>query len=163
PFAVQPVVAVPLSEIITISRHIEARSITSFMNVAPLRDLRDANTPPPRASDSRGRSSQRFAMDVLATCDGERRRITASGQDIYAVSAPLAVEACMRIIERPPSQGGTFAAGELFEAAGFLAALGPAVVIVAESAECGLGSFQAHHEPTPGNPVLRVQEQELLP
>ncbi len=120
PFGEQPVVAVPLSEIITISRHIEARSVMSFMNAAPLSDLRDAKTPPPKPVDSSGRSAQRFMMDVIATCDAGRRRMTATGQDIYAVSAPLAVEACMRVVSDPPRSGGTFAAGEMFEPRSFL-------------------------------------------
>ena len=132
PFGEQPVVAVPVSEIVTISRHIRAASVQSFMNIAPLDDLRNASTPPPEAVDSSGRSSQRFVMDVAATCDGGRRRTTATGRDIYAVSAPLAVEACMRIVSDPPSRGGTFAAGEIFDATSFLSALSPAI----EWAQC---------------------------
>jgi short subunit dehydrogenase-like uncharacterized protein len=127
PFGIQSVVPVPLSEIITISRHIAARGVASFMNVAPLKDLGDAATPPPKAIDSSGRSSQRFVMETVATCDGERRSIAASGQDIYAVSAPLAVEACIRIVSSPPKAGGTFAPGEIFDPAAFLESLRPAI------------------------------------
>jgi hypothetical protein len=61
-------------------------------------------------------------MEVIATGDGASRRIAAFGTDIYAVSAPLVVEACMRIL-RGPAKGGTFAPAELFDALDFLAAL----------------------------------------
>ena len=127
PFGEQEMVAVPLSEIIAISRHSGARTIASYMNAPPLRDLRDAATPAPAAIDASGRSAQRFAMEVAATCDGRRRRMTATGQDIYAVTAPLAVEACLRVVSNPPSRGGTFAAGEIFDAANVLAAMRPAI------------------------------------
>jgi len=59
---------------------------------------------------------------VVASGDGTSRRIAAFGNDIYAVSAPLVVEACMRVLQRPV-KGGTFAPAELFDAEDFLAAL----------------------------------------
>jgi len=123
PFGVQEVVAVPLSEIVTIHRHIAVRNVCSYMNAAPLRDLEDPRTPPPAASDASGRSSQRFVMDVLAVSGGRQSRIAATGRDIYAVTAPIVVEACVRVLEDPPATGGAYAPAELFGAGGFLAAL----------------------------------------
>jgi short subunit dehydrogenase-like uncharacterized protein len=120
PFGDLAVTAVPLSEIVTISRHIAAKRIESFMNEAPLQDLKRTDTPPPAPVN--GKSSQTFVMEVIATGDGASRRIAAFGTDIYAVSAPLVVEACMRIL-RGPAKGGTFAPAELFDALDFLAAL----------------------------------------
>ncbi len=123
PFGDLPVARVPLSEIITISKHIPAQRIESYMNEAPLQDLGKADTPPPVASDLSGRSSQAFAMDVLAKGDGLSKRIAAFGRDIYAVSGPLVVEACMRVLSDPPRKGGAYAPAELFAPAEFLAAL----------------------------------------
>ncbi|HEY2590888.1 MAG TPA: saccharopine dehydrogenase NADP-binding domain-containing protein [Steroidobacteraceae bacterium] len=125
PFGMQTVVAVPLSEIVTIHRHIAARDVCSYMNLAPLRDLEDPRTPPPTASDSTGRSSQRFVMDVHASSGNRRTRIAAAGHDIYAVTAPIVVEACVRVLADPPAKGGAFAAAQLFDANDFLAALAP--------------------------------------
>jgi len=125
PFGTQQVVAVPLSEIVTIHRHIAARHVRSFMSSAPLRDLEDPRTPPPTASDPSGRSSQRFLMDVHAVSDGRRTRVSAAGRDIYAITAPLVVEACARVLENPPAAGGAYAPAELFDADEFLAALAP--------------------------------------
>jgi short subunit dehydrogenase-like uncharacterized protein len=125
PFGLQEVTAVPLSEIVTIGRHIAARNVCSYMNSAPLRDLSDARTPPPTASEPGGQSSQRFVMDVQAVWDDRRSRITVSGQDIYGITAPIVVEACLRVLEDPPATGGAFAPGELYAASCFLAALAP--------------------------------------
>ena len=134
PFGDLPVARVPLSEIITISRHLPAGRIESFMNEAPLDDLRRYETPPPTAVTSNGRSNQQFVMDVYASGGGLQRRITASGHDIYAVSAPLVVEACLRIVADGPRHGGAFAPAELFEPRSFLAAL-DADIRVAPGAE----------------------------
>lgn len=62
-------------------------------------------------------------MDVVASGDGTSRRIAAFGTDIYAVSAPLVVEAGMRVLSQQRAKGATFAPAELFDAASFLAAL----------------------------------------
>jgi hypothetical protein len=123
PFGDLAVTGVPLSEIITISRHIPANRIESFMNEAPLGDLSRADTPPPKSVETSGKSTQNFVMDAIASGDGISRRIAAFGRDIYAVSAPLVVEACMRVMSQSPAQGGTFAPAELFDPQDFLAAL----------------------------------------
>lgn len=130
PFGVQEVTAVPLSEIVTIHRHIRARNVCSYMNLAPLRELEDSRTPPPTASDPSGRSSQRFVMDVQAASVSGRTRIAATGYDIYAVTAPIVVEACARVLRGPPATGGAYAPAELFDANGFLAALASHLEIV---------------------------------
>lgn len=123
PFGDQPVTGVPLSEIITISRHIAARRIESFMNEAPLQDLSSADTPPPTSVEASGRSTQRFVMDVTASGDGDTKRMAAFGCDIYAVTAPLVVESCMRVLSQSRRKGGAFAPSELFDPQDFLAAL----------------------------------------
>ncbi len=84
--------SVPLSEVILISRHLNASSVTSFMNLKPLEDLHDPHTPPPRPADRAGRSSRAFVVDVVLKADGRNYRATATGRDIYAVSAPMIVE-----------------------------------------------------------------------
>jgi len=125
PFGLQPVTCVALSEIITLSRHVKAGAITSYMNTRPLADLADQTTPPPRSSDAVGRSDQLFAMSVRATRAGEQRKVTVSGQDIYAVSAPLVVEACCRLLDgATPGWAGVRAPGELFDCRDFLGVLG---------------------------------------
>jgi hypothetical protein len=125
PFGTQAMIALPMSETILISRHLRVRELHSHMNLAPLADLRDPDTPAPMASDTSGRSSQRFAMEVLVQRGRQARRILASGRDIYAVTAPLVVEAMERIVEGRCKTPGANTAGELFDAQDFLAAVAP--------------------------------------
>ena len=125
PFGAQDVVALPFSEIITIASHLQASTVSSYFSRAPLEDLHDPDTPAPEAVDDTGRSAQRFMVDVLArTADGERR-ITVTGQDIYAVTAPIVVEAAVRLLDGRSATVGVAAPGALFDADDFLAALAP--------------------------------------
>jgi short subunit dehydrogenase-like uncharacterized protein len=123
PIGTLPVVGLPLSEVITISRHVRCDELQSWMNLAPLRDLRDPATPPPTPVDAQGRSAQRFVLDTTVRRGGETRRGTTSGGDIYAVSAPLVVEALERIVDGRCRGAGVLAPGEAFDARDFLRAL----------------------------------------
>lgn len=124
PFGPQPVSCVALSEIITLSRHIKADAVTSYMNAKPLADLANEATPPPRGSDALGRSGQMFAMSARVRRGVDLRQATVSGRDIYAVTAPLVVEACVRLSDGArPAWAGVRAPGEVFDARSFLAAL----------------------------------------
>jgi hypothetical protein len=124
PFGTQDVVSLPLAETITISRHLQTSEIRSYMNLAPLADLRDPETPAPTAADESGRSAQIFLMDVTARRGSEERRATARGRDIYAITAPLVVEATGRLHDgRFFKRSGVAAAGEIFDARDFLESL----------------------------------------
>ena len=123
-------VAVPLAETITISHHLRTPEIWVFMNLAPLADLRDPATPPPVATDESGRSSQVFLVDVIARKEGQERRVIARGRDIYAVTAPIVVEAAQRVAAGAVRVTGVVAAGAAFDAGDFLDSLGPAHVAV---------------------------------
>lgn len=125
PFGEQEVVEVPLSEIILISRHVHSAGIHSYMNLAPLQDLRNPATPAPTATDDRGRSAQVFLLDVLVRKGSEERRAMARGRDIYAITGPLVVEAAIRLVERLDRPSGVVAAGEIFGARDFLDSLAP--------------------------------------
>lgn len=124
-FGVQPMAELSFSEVITISRHLPVRSLRSYLNTKSLEDVRDSATPSPTAIDAHGRSAQRFAMDVVAAGAGGVRRATATGQDIYAVTAPIVVEAAARMLAASFRQRGALALGQAFDARGFLAALAP--------------------------------------
>jgi NAD(P)-dependent dehydrogenase (short-subunit alcohol dehydrogenase family) len=125
PFGTQEVVALTLSEMITLSRHLQVTEIHAYMNLHPLKDLRDPTTPTPTAADSSGRSAQTFLLDVLVRKGDQFRRASATGRDIYAVSAPLIVEAAVRIAEHPAKPRGAFAPGQIFDTHDFLQTLSP--------------------------------------
>jgi short subunit dehydrogenase-like uncharacterized protein len=123
PFGRQEMAHVPLAEVITISRHLAVAEIVSLMNLVPLADLSNASTPPPAPSDPRGRSDQRFVIEVKAERDGAARTVSLTGRDIYAVSAELVAEAALWLCEGRIRKTGTLAAGMAVDAGQFLAAL----------------------------------------
>jgi short subunit dehydrogenase-like uncharacterized protein len=124
PFGSQEVVAVPLTETVLITHHIAAKNMTTFMNRTPLADLHDPATPAPVAADASGRSAQRFVVDVIVRNGSDERRVQAAGRDIYAVTAPLVVEAAVRLIHGE-QRHGVLSPGEVFDARDFLNALAP--------------------------------------
>ena len=130
PFGLQPMVELSLSEIVTISRHLPVRTLRSHFNTAPLTELRDASTPSPAAIEPDGRSSQRFAMEVRAVNASGSHRANASGQDIYAVSAPIVVEAAARLLDPSFNRRGALALGQAFDARDFLNAIAPSHLAV---------------------------------
>ncbi|MCA7996828.1 saccharopine dehydrogenase family protein [Burkholderia metallica] len=118
------VTLLPFSEVMTLSRHLRINTIESWLATRALRDVRDAATPPPVPTDALGRSAQQFAMDAIVVQHGTTHRATASGRDIYAVSAPIIVEAAVRVVTGDTVvSGGVRSLGELFDARDFLAAL----------------------------------------
>lgn len=125
PHGVQAMEAMPLSEVITISRHLPVRNLRAWLNTASLDEIRDAATPTPVAIDAHGRSAQKFAMEVVARDSAGTRRAVARGQDIYAVTAPLVVEAAARMLQPSFDRSGALALGEAFDAADFLHSFEP--------------------------------------
>lgn len=123
PIGIKDVVALPLSEIITISRHLKVKSINTFLSQNSLDDLRNVETPEPKPTDEKNRSSQLFSIEVVATKDNNRRTILAQGRDIYAVTAPLIVETVNRIVSQKIKKTGVTTIGEVFDAADFLNSL----------------------------------------
>lgn len=123
PIGDQPVVQLPLSEIILIVRHLEVAQLSTVMNIAPLDDLQDEGTPPPSAADERGRSTQQFVVDVTVRCGSDTRRVTGAGRDIYAITAPIVVEGAVRLLDGRHHGPGAGAPGEVFDADDVLAAL----------------------------------------
>lgn len=129
PFGAQAMTAVPFTEVITIARHLRAREVSTYLNTASLAELRDPATPAPTAVDDRGRSAQQFVMEVRVRAGEQERRMTARGRDIYAITAPIVVEAAERLCDGRAWRTGAVAAGEAFEAREFLAALAPHLAI----------------------------------
>lgn len=125
PHGEQAMIELPFSETITISRHLRVRSLRAHLTQASLDELRDEATPPPAAVDAQGRSAQRFDMVVQARNGDAVRVASASGRDIYAVSAPLVVEAAARLMQPGLQRAGARSLGEAFDADDFLRALAP--------------------------------------
>jgi short subunit dehydrogenase-like uncharacterized protein len=125
PFGHQDVLEVPFSEVPVIARHLRVARLRTYLNNAPLRDLRDSTTPAPIAADESGRSAQTFLVDVVVRSGSRTRRAIAQGRDIYAFTAPLVVEAVERILDGRACGSGALAPGETFDSTDFLRALAP--------------------------------------
>lgn len=110
-------------DVVTVSSHLPIPEVATYMTVEAAGDVSDPDTPAPAAADERGRSAQTFLVDALVRSGGARRRAAAGGRDIYAVTAPLVVEALERILTGRTRTVGVASAGELFDAPDFLRAL----------------------------------------
>jgi short subunit dehydrogenase-like uncharacterized protein len=109
------VTAVPLSEVPILDRHLPVSNVMTYLNDDPLTDLADPETPPPLAVDGRGRSAQRFVVDVHVTAGSLERRAIARGRDIYAITAPLVAEATQQLLSGK-NAAGVLTPGELLPA-----------------------------------------------
>jgi saccharopine dehydrogenase-like NADP-dependent oxidoreductase len=118
-----------MADVVTVPSHLDVPEIRMYMNLEAARDLANAETPAPQPVDARGRSDQTFMVDVRVRAGSVERRATARGQDIYAVTAPLAVEAVERILDGRSRIATVASAGAMFDAADFLQALKPHVEI----------------------------------
>jgi hypothetical protein len=108
---------------VTLPRHVRTPEVRAVMNLAPLKDIRAQETPEPVPADDGGRSAQTFLVEAVVRRGDETRRAVAGGRDIYAVTAPLVVEALARILDGRCAAPGVRAAGEAFDAVDFLKAL----------------------------------------
>jgi hypothetical protein len=113
PIGENGVVASAFSETALISHHLNTRRLSSYLNVA---DADVSETLGEDKPEEGQRSGQRFALDVDVWREGEVRRASFRGHDIYAVTAMLAVAAAERLILGRPGLTGAFTPGELFEA-----------------------------------------------
>jgi short subunit dehydrogenase-like uncharacterized protein len=126
PIGVRPVVGeFTMADSATIPTHLSTPEIATFMSTNAAEELRAADSPAPVAVDEDGRSAQTFLVEVVAITNGEERRATAAGQDIYAVTAPLVVEAAVRILAGRGDKPGVASVGARFDAADFLGSLSP--------------------------------------
>jgi hypothetical protein len=114
-----------MADTVTISRHLAAPQIRSYMTRTAVDDVTSPDVPPPEPTDESGRSAQTFLVEVVVRRRGEERRAVARGRDIYAISAPLVVEAARRVVTGQVETPGACSAGEAFDARDFLTSLSP--------------------------------------
>ncbi|MFI7618355.1 saccharopine dehydrogenase family protein [Nonomuraea terrae] len=114
-----------MADVVTVPSHLSIPEVRTYMTVEAARDLSAPDTPAPTPADDSGRSAQTFLVDVVVRSGGSERRAVARGQDIYAVTAPLVVEAVDRILTGRTRTTGVASAGEIFDAPDFLRALSP--------------------------------------
>ncbi len=152
PLGLQTVVRSPFTEMITLARHMKAASVQTYLATVALDDIRDPSTPAPEAADGTGRSAQRFVVDVVARRGQQHRRIAVGGRDIYAVTAPLLVEAVQRLLDGRATIQGAAAPGETFDAADFLATLDPEHLTLERASRRPSPAHDRTEHPAPRHP-----------
>jgi hypothetical protein len=126
PIGTRPVVGeVTMADSATIPRHLDTAEISTYMSSNALEDLSAPDQSGPVAVDERGRSAQTFLVEVVARSGDAERRAAASGRDIYAVTAPLVVEAAVRVLAGAGDCAGVASVGARFGAEDFLGSLSP--------------------------------------
>ncbi|OLT29891.1 saccharopine dehydrogenase [Actinomadura sp. CNU-125] len=108
-----------MADVVTVPSHLDVPEVRTYMTAKAAAGLA---TP---VAGAGGRDAETFVVDVRVRSDGAERRIVAAGRDIYAVSAPLAVEAVDRILTGRTRTAGVASAGAVFDAPDFLRALSP--------------------------------------
>lgn len=126
PIGSRPVVGeFTIADLAVLPTHLDTPEISLFMSANALDDLHAQDSSGPVAVDERGRSAQTFLVEAVVRANGEERRASASGQDIYAVTAPMVVEAASRILAGIGNRHGVATVGARFDASDFLTALSP--------------------------------------
>ncbi|MEW2529783.1 saccharopine dehydrogenase NADP-binding domain-containing protein [Streptomyces sp. NPDC047071] len=118
-----------MADVVTVPSHLPVPEVRTYMTVEAAREVSAPDTPAPAAVDERGRSAQTFVVDVVVRSGGRERRAVARGRDIYAVTAPLVVEAVHRALTGQVRAEGVTSAGSAFDAPGFLRALAPHITV----------------------------------
>ncbi|WCN84312.1 saccharopine dehydrogenase family protein [Micromonospora sp. LH3U1] len=116
-----------MADVVTVPSHLVIPEVRTYMTADAATGLAAGNEPV--AVDALGRSAQTFTVDVIVRSGDTQRRVVASGQDIYAISAPLAVEAVRRILTGQTRTSGVASAGKIFDALDFLRALSPSISV----------------------------------
>ena len=114
-----------MADSVTIPTHLDTPEISTFMSSNAVDDLNAPDPSGPVAVDEYGRSAQTFLVEVIARSGDVERRAVASGRDIYAVTAPLVVEAAVRILAGAGDTTGVASVGARFNAKDFLSSLSP--------------------------------------
>lgn len=126
PIGTRPVVGeFTMADSATIPTHLDTPEISTYMSSNAVDDLHAPDPSGPVAVDERGRSAQTFLVEVVAQSGPTERRAVAGGRDIYAVTAPLVVEAASRLLAGAGDTVGVASLGARFDAKDFLSALSP--------------------------------------
>ncbi|MFJ3926234.1 saccharopine dehydrogenase NADP-binding domain-containing protein [Streptomyces sp. NPDC090022] len=130
PMGPRPVVTeFTMADVVTVTGHLSIRDVHTHMALGAAQDIASSATPAPAPADELGRSGQTFLVDAIVRAGGVERRAVAEGRDIYAVTAPLVVEALDRVLTGRIRTTGVAAAGRIFDAADFLRALAPHITL----------------------------------
>ncbi|MEU2723273.1 saccharopine dehydrogenase family protein [Streptomyces smyrnaeus] len=124
------VVKCPLSEVVTIPRHVPVRHVESLIDAAVGARLGTPITPEiidslPEGPTDENRRTQRFTYLIDAVGrDGRRARGVVQGRDTYGSTAVIAAEAARRLVA-DGAEPGVLAPAQAFDPISFLTSLAP--------------------------------------
>ncbi|MEU6430474.1 saccharopine dehydrogenase NADP-binding domain-containing protein [Microbispora sp. NPDC046973] len=125
-----PVARFPLSEVVTIPRHVRVRHVEGLAEAALAARLSVPIDPSiiaglPEGPDEQARATQRFTylIDAVAL-DGRRARGVVEGPDTYGTTAVIAVESVRRLVAGS-AKPGVLAPAQAYDPAAFLRSLLP--------------------------------------
>ncbi|MFI0976128.1 saccharopine dehydrogenase family protein [Streptomyces sp. NPDC021093] len=144
PDALQPtgVAKYPLSEVVTIPRHIPVRHVESHVDAAVAAQLDTPLTPGiidslPEGPTEEDRRTQRFTYLIDAVRrDGLSVRGVVRGHDTYGSAAVIAVEAARRLAE-DGAEPGVLAPAQAYDPTSFLGSLAPHGISWTITVGCG--------------------------
>jgi hypothetical protein len=103
PLGRQPVMEdYPLPEALSIPRHIDVPDIRLVMTASTLREAFGPAAPATRHVSDEERADSRCAVVVTVTDGATERQTIAVGSDIYGITAPIIVEAAIRLTAAQP-------------------------------------------------------------
>jgi short subunit dehydrogenase-like uncharacterized protein len=103
-----------MADAVTVPSHLQIPNVTTYMSTTAANGLRSA---------TKRQEPETFEVDVRVRRGTEERQLTATGQDIYATTAPLAAEATQRLLTGRFNVTNVASAGQMFDAKDFLASL----------------------------------------
>lgn len=125
-----PVAKFPLTEVVTIPRHVEVRHVEGLAEAALSARLSAPIDPSiitglPEGPAEEARATQRFTYVIDAVAlDGRRARGVVEGPDTYGTTAVIAVESARRLIA-DPAKPGVLAPAQAYDPTAFLDSLLP--------------------------------------
>jgi hypothetical protein len=128
PLGTRSVVDWTTADAVTIPSHLDVAELHTYLTVEAAREVMTS------AVVEHDMSEQTFAVEVVVRSEGAERRIVASGRDMYAFTAPLAVEAVESILAGRHRTTGVASAGRMFDAVEFLQALSEHISIESKCA-----------------------------
>lgn len=111
----------PLGETMMVPRHLATREIHALMTASTVEE--SPGTPLPETVTPQARPQSTFTIVISAVSGQQERHGFAHGGDIYRITAPIIVEAALRLLDPHFSRTGALAPSEAFEPASFLETL----------------------------------------
>ena len=111
----------PLPEAVVVPRHLETPEVRALMTASTVQEVFSTDATMASAISDADRAASRFVIVAVVGDGTNEHRSTLKGADIYGITAPIVVEAAVRLAHS--DRFGAVAPGEAFRPREFLACL----------------------------------------